>query len=210
MLRVLALLVLLPTLALAAPAPGGNPMVKFETSKGTIMLELDQAKAPKTVANFLEYVRGGFYDGTIFHRVIKGFMAQGGGFTANMEEKATRPPIENEAGNGLKNARGSIAMARTNVVNSATAQFFINLVDNGFLNHKGDTPGGFGYCVFGKVVKGMEVVDAIAAIPTGQGGPFGSDVPTETVTIKKASIIAAEKPVAKPPAPQGSVPPPSR
>lgn len=205
MLRSFVFLMLLPAVAAAAGPGGLKPMVKLETSKGTIVLELDATKAPKTVANFLEYVKAGFYDGTIFHRVIKNFMAQGGGFAANMEQKATRPPIENEAGNGLLNVRGSIAMARTNVVNSATAQFFINLVDNKFLNHKDDTPGGFGYCVFGRVVEGIDVVDAIAAVPTGPGGPFPSDVPSEMVTIKKATVVPGAKPAAKPPAPQGSV-----
>ncbi|MFI5142947.1 MAG: peptidylprolyl isomerase [Thermoanaerobaculales bacterium] len=196
---------LLPVFAAAAGPGEGKPMVKLETSKGTIVLELDATKAPKTVANFLEYVQAGFYDGTIFHRVIKSFMAQGGGFATNMEQKPTRPPIENEAGNGMANVRGSIAMARTNVVNSATSQFFINLVDNKFLDHKDNTPGGFGYCVFGRVVEGMNVVDAMAAIPTGPGGPFPSDVPSEMVTIKKATVVTAAKPAAKPPAPQGSV-----
>src|SRR5208337_3517653 len=144
MLRSLVFLMLVPAFAAAAGPGGLKPNVKLETSKGTIVIELDAENAPKTVANFVEYVKSGFYDGTIFHRVIKGFMAQGGGFAADMEQKATRPPIENEAGNGLPNVRGSIAMARTNVVNSATAQFFINLVDNKFLNHKDETPGGFG------------------------------------------------------------------
>ena len=199
MLRILALLLLVPTVAMAADAGGGKPMVKLETSKGTIVLELDAAKAPKSVANFLEYVKAGFYNGMIFHRVIKGFMIQGGGVGADFQGKPTRPAIANEAGNGLKNLRGTIAMARTGEVNSATGQFFINLVDNAFLDHRDDTPAGFGYCVFGKVVKGLDVVDAIAAIPTGPGGPFASDVPTQTVTITKASVVAAA-PAAKPPA----------
>ena len=203
MLRAVALLLLVPAVAMAAESGGGKVMVKLDTSKGAIVLELDAAKAPKTVANFVEYVKAGYYDGLIFHRVIKGFMAQGGGVTADYQSKPTRPPIVNEAGNGLKNLRGTIAMARTGEVNSATGQFFINLVDNAFLDHRDDSPAGFGYCVFGKVVKGMDVVDAIAAIPTGPGGPFGSDVPTQAVTITKASVVTA---AAKPPAHPASAP----
>ncbi|HUK12744.1 MAG TPA: peptidylprolyl isomerase [Thermoanaerobaculaceae bacterium] len=203
MLRAVALLLLVPAVAMAAESGGGKVMVKLDTSKGAIVLELDAAKAPKTVANFVEYVKAGYYDGLIFHRVIKGFMAQGGGVTADYQSKPTRPPIVNEAGNGLKNQRGTIAMARTGEVNSATGQFFINLVDNAFLDHRDDSPAGFGYCVFGKVVKGMDVVDAIAAIPTGPGGPFGSDVPTQAVTITKASVVTA---AAKPPAHPASAP----
>ena len=203
MLRAVALLLLVPAVAMAAESGGGKVMVKLDTSKGAIVLELDAAKAPKTVANFVEYVKAGYYDGLIFHRVIKGFMAQGGGVTADYQSKPTRPPIVNEAGNGLKNQRGTIAMARTGEVNSATGQFFINLVDNAFLDHRDDSPAGFGYCVFGRVVKGMDVVDAIAALPTGPGGPFGSDVPTQAVTITKASVVTA---AAKPPAHPASAP----
>jgi len=203
MLRAVALLLLVPAVAMAAESAGGKVTVKLDTSKGAIVLELDAAKAPKTVANFVEYVKAGYYDGLIFHRVIKGFMAQGGGVTADYQSKPTRPPIVNEAGNGLKNQRGTIAMARTGEVNSATGQFFINLVDNAFLDHRDDSPAGFGYCVFGRVVKGMDVVDAIAALPTGPGGPFGSDVPTQAVTITKASVVTA---AAKPPAHPASAP----
>ena len=170
------------------PAATANPRVALETNKGKIVLELDAAKAPKTVANFLEYVKSGHYDGTIFHRVIAGFMAQGGGFDTQMAQKPTRPPIANEADNGLKNARGTVAMARTSDPHSASSQFFVNLVDNTFLNYKSKTPQGWGYTVFGKVVEGMDVVDAIAKIKTGPRGPFSSDVPSEGVQITKATI----------------------
>ncbi len=165
-----------------------NPKVLMRTSHGEITLELDAAKAPVTVENFLGYVRDGFYDGTIFHRVIDGFMIQGGGFTPDMQQKPTGAPIENEAGNGLQNARGTIAMARTQVVNSATAQFFINLTDNEFLNHRDTSPMGFGYAVFGKVVEGMETVDAIRKVATGNVAGHG-DVPTEAVTIESATVV---------------------
>lgn len=159
----------------------------IETSKGTITLELDEVKAPETVANFAQYARDGHYDGTIFHRVIDGFMIQGGGFTRDMNQKATREPIRNEAMNGLKNARGTIAMARTSVVDSATSQFFINLVDNDFLNFTNPTPRGFGYAVFGVVTDGMEVVDAIAKVKTGTRGYY-ENVPEEAVVIKKVTV----------------------
>ena len=154
----------------------------IETSEGTITLSLDEAKAPVTVKNFADYAKAGHYDGTIFHRVIAGFMIQGGGFTAAMDQKATKAPIKNEAANGLKNKRGTIAMARTMVVDSATSQFFINLVDNDFLNFKAPTPQHFGYCVFGHVVSGMEVVDAIAGVETGSRYPH-RDVPVKNVEI---------------------------
>ena len=160
----------------------------IETSEGTIVLSLDEAKAPVTVGNFAEYAKAGHYDGTIFHRVIAGFMIQGGGFTAGMEQKNTRPPIKNEAANGLKNKRGTIAMARTMVVDSATSQFFINLVDNGFLDYKGPDPRTYGYAVFGKVTEGMDVVDKIAKVKTGFAGPH-QNVPEEPVVIKKVAII---------------------
>ena len=159
----------------------------IETSMGTITLELDEAKAPLTVANFVQYAKEGFYDGTIFHRVIDGFMIQGGGFTKDMNQKETREAIRNEAMNGLKNDRGTIAMARTMVVDSATSQFFINLVDNDFLNFQNPTPQGFGYAVFGKVTDGMDVVDAIGKVRTGNVGYF-QNVPAETVTIRKISV----------------------
>ena len=162
--------------------------VKMETSKGTIVLELDAANAPVTVENFLGYVREGFYDGTIFHRVISNFMIQGGGFTADMTQKPTQDPIRNEANNGLGNDTGTIAMARTNDPHSATAQFFINVRDNQFLNFSGENTQGWGYAVFGKVTEGMEVVNAIRDVPTTTRGPF-QDVPAETVTIEKVSIV---------------------
>ncbi|MBQ1428100.1 MAG: peptidyl-prolyl cis-trans isomerase [Kiritimatiellae bacterium] len=154
---------------------------------GTISLELDEAKAPATVKNFVEYANSGHYDGTIFHRVIDGFMIQGGGFTKSMDQKPTREPIMNEAMNGLKNLRGTIAMARTMVVDSATSQFFINLVDNAFLDFTNPTPQGFGYAVFGKVTDGMDVVDAIAKVKTGFSGPH-QNVPEEPVVIRKVKI----------------------
>ena len=159
----------------------------METSMGTITLELDDAKAPETVANFVQYAKDGHYDGTIFHRVIDGFMVQGGGFTKDMNQKETREPIRNEAMNGLKNLRGTIAMARTMVVDSATSQFFINLVDNSFLDFQNPTPQGFGYAVFGKVVDGMEVVDQIAKVKTGFSGPH-QNVPEEAIVIKKVVV----------------------
>jgi len=162
-----------------------NPVVVLETSKGNIEIELNPDKAPVTAQNFLWYVDNKFYDGLIFHRVIAGFMVQGGGFTPEMSQKSGKPVIENEAGNGLTNDKYTVAMARTNVVNSATSQFFINVADNAFLNHKNDTPQGFGYCVFGKVVKGTEVVDAIGKVKTGTKNGM-NDVPVEPVTLKKA------------------------
>jgi peptidyl-prolyl cis-trans isomerase B (cyclophilin B) len=162
-----------------------NPIVVMETSEGTIKIELWPAQAPKTVENFLSYVDEKFYDDTIFHRVIEKFMIQGGGFTADMVQKKTHPSIKNEASADVKNVRGTIAMARTGVVDSATAQFFINTVDNAFLNHAGETPRTFGYAVFGKVIGGMDVVDKIAKVQTGQG-----DVPVKVVLIK--SIRRAE------------------
>jgi peptidyl-prolyl cis-trans isomerase B (cyclophilin B) len=165
-----------------------NPSVLLETSKGEILIELDAAKAPVSVENFLAYAREGFYDGTIFHRVIKGFMIQGGGMTADMQQKATKAPIKNEASNGLKNKIGTIAMARTQAVDSATAQFFINTADNKFLDHGGSSPSVFGYAVFGKVVDGMDAVWAIEQVATGTTGGH-QDVPKEAVTINKVTII---------------------
>ena len=159
----------------------------METSMGTITLELDEAKAPATVANFAEYAKSGHYDGTVFHRVIDGFMIQGGGFTRDMNQKPTREPIRNEAMNGLKNARGAIAMARIMVVDSATSQFFINLVDNDFLDFTSPTPQGFGYAVFGAVTDGMDVVDAIAKVKTGFNGPH-QNVPEDPIVIKKVTV----------------------
>ena len=159
-----------------------NPQVLMKTSKGDITIELSQDKAPISVKNFLSYVDEKFFDGTIFHRVIKGFMVQGGGLTPDMHEKPAKPPIKNEAANGLKNKRGTLAMARTSVVDSATCQFFINLVDNAFLDYQSNDPDKFGYAVFGKVVTGMDVVDAIAGVATGSKGG-NQDVPREPVTI---------------------------
>jgi peptidyl-prolyl cis-trans isomerase B (cyclophilin B) len=172
----------------AAAAPKANPRVALETTKGKIVLELFADKAPKTVENFLAYVKSGHYDGTIFHRVIPGFMIQGGGFDASMNQKPTGDPIANEAGNGVANNRGTVAMARTNDPGSAKAQFFINSVDNSFLNHKDNTPAGYGYAVFGKVVEGMDVVDAIGKVKTTQKGPY-SDVPAEAVVLQRASVV---------------------
>lgn len=166
---------------------GGTTMVTLQTTKGDIVLELDAEKAPKTTKNFLQYVKDGFYDGTIFHRVIPGFMIQGGGFTKDMAQKPTRDPIDNEAQNGLKNDKYTIAMARTQAPHSATAQFFINVANNAFLNHSAPTMQGWGYAVFGKVVKGQNVVDAIAGVPTTSRYPH-QDVPVEPVIIKKAVI----------------------
>jgi len=164
--------------------------VKFETTQGNFVLQLDKAKAPVTVENFLSYVKDGFYDGTIFHRVIPGFMAQGGGFTTDFKQKPTHAPIKNEADNGLLNKRGSVAMARTSDPNSATAQFFINFIDNTFLNHKSPTPQGWGYAVFGEVVQGLDVVDGFGKIPTGPGGPIPSDVPKTAIVINKATVVS--------------------
>ncbi|MBB3256505.1 peptidyl-prolyl cis-trans isomerase B (cyclophilin B) [Paraburkholderia bannensis] len=163
-------------------------MVELHTNHGVIKLELDAAKAPKTVANFLEYVKSGHYDGTVFHRVIDGFMIQGGGFEAGMKQKPTQAPIENEANNGLKNVRGSVAMARTNDPHSASAQFFINVADNDFLNHSSPTPQGWGYAVFGKVVDGLDVVEKIKSVKTGSKG-FHQDVPVDDVVIEKAVVV---------------------
>jgi len=178
--------------ALSAPVLAGTmPTVRLETSAGMIDIELDAERAPKTVENFLAYVDDGFFDGLIFHRVIPGFMIQGGGFTPSMEQRETRDPVINEADNGLTNRRGTLAMARTGVVNSATAQFFINLVDNDFLNHSGKTVSGWGYAVFGQVTAGMDVVDAIAGVKTGTMGPF-RDVPNEPVLILSARRLNTE------------------
>lgn len=176
------------------------PRVKIQTNLGDIVLELDPEKAPKTVANFLQYVEDGFYTNTMFHRVIDGFMIQGGGFTPRFERKPTRPPVLNEADNGLKNVRGSIAMARTSEPHSATAQFFINVADNGFLDHTNKTPRGWGYTVFGRVIKGMDVVDAIKNIPTGAGGPFPRDVPKSAAIILGATYLNKPEPVQSTPA----------
>ncbi len=163
-------------------------MIRMHTTHGTIDIELDHAKAPITAANFETYVKAGHYDGTIFHRVIDGFMIQGGGFDKDMRERRTGAPIKNEADNGLSNRTGTIAMARTMEPHSATAQFFINVKDNGFLDHTSPSPQGWGYAVFGKVVDGLEVVDAIKAVATGNWGPH-SDVPLQPVVIEKVEIV---------------------
>ena len=167
---------------------GTNPVVTFETTHGSFAVALEPDSAPKTVENFLAYVRDGHFDGTIFHRVIPGFMIQGGGYDERYQQVSTRAPIENEAPDAPGNDRGTIAMARTADPHSATAQFFINVVDNDFLNHTAKTARGWGYAAFGRVVDGMETVDRIAALQTGPGGPFPSDVPQEAVVIQKATV----------------------
>ena len=171
-------------------AVAANPQVEVRTNQGTIVIELDPEKAPNTVENFLQYVKAGHYDGTIFHRVIPGFMIQGGGFDPEMREKPTRAPIRNEAGNGLRNTTGTVVMARKPDPHSATAQFFVNLSDNAFLDFRAATPDGYGYAVFGKVVKGMDVVNRIAKVPTGTRAPHG-DVPLKPVIIERAQIVGA-------------------
>ena len=182
MKQLIAIAALLPCLAIAA-----NPQVTLKTSEGTIVVELEADKAPASTQNFLQYVQDKHYDGTVFHRVIPNFMIQGGGFTTDMKQKGVRAPIGNEAKNGLRNARGTLAMARTGDPHSATAQFFINHKDNVFLDYPGQD--GWGYAVFGKVVSGMEVVDKIARVPTGRVGPF-SDVPQKPVLIQSATLIS--------------------
>lgn len=161
-----------------------DPVVEVATNLGTFVIQLDPAKAPKTVDNFLSYVDAKHYDGTIFHRVISTFMVQGGGYDQNYEKKPTRPPIQNEADNGLKNTRGSVAMARTSDPHSATAQFFVNVVDNAFLDFQAKDERGWGYAVFGRVTEGMDVVDKIKAVKTGSQGPFAKDAPLDPVVIK--------------------------
>ncbi len=180
---------LLPGLLLADDA---HPRVRITTNMGDIVLELDREKAPKTVENFLTYVEEGFYDGTIFHRVIDGFMIQGGGFTEDFQKKPTHAPIRNEADNGLRNKIGTIAMARTSDPHSATAQFFINVANNSYLDFREKTPRAWGYTVFGRVVKGMPVVDKIRRSKTGSGGPFRKDVPQTPVIIEKAVVESAD------------------
>jgi peptidyl-prolyl cis-trans isomerase B (cyclophilin B) len=182
-------------LSVAAGAPGAlaaDPQVDLKTNHGTIRLELYPAKAPKTVENFLQYVKDGHFNGTIFHRVIDGFMVQGGGFDKSYRQKATRPPIENEAKNGLKNDLGTVAMARTSAPHSASSQFFINGKNNDFLN-AANAQDGWGYTVFGKVVSGMDVVMKISKTPTGPGGPFPTDAPREMVVIESATLVADKK-----------------
>ena len=172
-----------------AAAAADKPRVEMVTSKGTMIIELYPDKAPKTVENFLQYVNDGAYDGTIFHRVIRNFMNQGGGFTEDFTKVETRAPIQNEADNGLKNLKYTVAMARTSAPHSATNQFFINTKDNDFLNHTGKSMRGWGYTVFGKVVEGQNVADIISRVATGSGGPFNKDVPLTTITIEKMSLV---------------------
>ena len=183
-------LVILSATAAGSGAMAADPQVDLKTNLGTIRIELYPAKAPKTVANFLQYVKDGHYSGVIFHRVIPNFMIQVGGFDRDMKEKKTREPIQNEAKNGLKNDIGTLAMARTNAPHSASAQFFINLKDNDFLNYPGQD--GWGYAVFGKVVSGMDVVNKIAKVPTGNSGHF-SDVPREAIVIESATLVGDKK-----------------
>jgi peptidyl-prolyl cis-trans isomerase A (cyclophilin A)/peptidyl-prolyl cis-trans isomerase B (cyclophilin B) len=185
----------LVVLSVAAGSPGAlaaDPQVDLKTNLGTIRVELYPAKAPKTVENFLQYVKDGHFNGTIFHRVIDGFMIQGGGFDKSYRQKPTRPPIENEAKNGLKNDLGTIAMARTSAPHSASSQFFINGKNNDFLN-AANAQDGWGYTVFGKVVSGMDVVMKISKTPTGPGGPFPTDAPRDMVVIESASVVTDKK-----------------
>ncbi len=183
------LILLLLALPFTVQGSEDHPRVRIQTTLGDIVVELDRQRAPATVKNFLRYVQEGFYDGTIFHRVIDGFMIQGGGFTTDFQRKQTYAPIKNEADNGLKNKRGTIAMARTRNPHSATAQFFINVADNKFLDHTRPTLNGWGYTVFGRVVEGMETVDRIRGVPTGPGGPFPKDVPQRPIIIKSITLL---------------------
>lgn len=192
--RHLALLLAAAMLVLPGAAQAKNPVVELSISiggkaAGSIKITLEQKKAPKTVANFLKYVKKGHYKGTLFHRVIDNFMVQGGGFTPDYKKKKTDASIKNEAFNGLKNTRGTVAMARTPNPHSAQAQFFVNVKDNDFLNHRGKSQQGWGYCVFGKVTAGMKLVETIKKLSTGSGGPFGKDVPTKPVMITKAKLL---------------------
>ena len=181
------LFVLAAGLIFSLQALAANPQVEMKTSQGTLVIELFADKAPSTVANFLQYVKDGFYNGTVFHRVIDGFMIQGGGFTPDMKQKTTRPPIENEASLFLKNTTGTLSMARTSDPHSASAQFFINLVDNDDLDFKAPSGSGWGYCVFGQVVEGMDVVEKIRGVKTGTKA-FHQDVPVEAVIIERAEV----------------------
>jgi cyclophilin family peptidyl-prolyl cis-trans isomerase len=199
---------LLPTILFASGVAytAENPKVKIHTNVGDIILELYPDKAPKSVANFLQYVEEDFYTDTVFHRVIDGFMIQGGGFSPHFERKTPRAPIINEADNGLKNTRGTVAMARTSDPHSATAQFFINVVDNPFLDHTDKTPRGWGYTVFGHVIQGIDVVDAIRTTPTGSGGPFPRDVPKSPIIILSATYINKPQPATEEKTEKPSVP----
>lgn len=189
------LFVLLAALLIAPLALAANPKVEMKTSLGTLVIELYPENAPKTVENFVQYVKDGFYDGTIFHRVIPGFMIQGGGFNAGLQQKPARPAIRNEAGNGLRNAVGTVAMARTADPHSATAQFFINVSENDFLDFKSPDDKGYGYTVFGRIASGMEVVQKIVQVPTGSLGPH-QNVPRQPVVIERARLL--QEPVAQP------------
>ncbi len=200
-MRKTPLLLAVAMLGWASGSVLAGTQVRLDTSLGPITLELADDKAPKTVENFLAYAREGFYNGTIFHRVIDGFMIQGGGFTADFQQKPTRAPVRNEADNGLKNLRGTVAMARTSDPQSATAQFFINVKDNAALDYKSSTPQGWGYAVFGQVVGGMEVVDKIRQTPTGVGGPGFRDVPTTPVVLQSVTVLPTTAPAAEPTAP---------
>ena len=191
-IRLFIALSLLFSVPFHSATPASNPQVEIRTNSGNIVLELYPDKAPKTVENFLGYVKDGHYKGTLFHRIIPGFMIQGGGFDKAFKQKATRQPVENEAANGLKNELGTVAMARTSDPQSASAQFFINVGDNAFLNYTAPTQRGYGYTVFGKVIRGIEVVNKIAATPTGSGGPFPTDVPKESVIIEEIKLITAD------------------
>lgn len=195
MKKLLATLLLISGIITSATtAYAANPKVIMTTNVGAITIELDADKAPKSVGNFLNYVQQGYYNGTIFHRVISDFMIQGGGFTPDLQRKPTNAPIMNEANNGLKNLKGTLAMARTNDPHSGTAQFFINVKDNDFLNHRAPTPRGWGYAVFGKVIKGMNVVEKIRNVQTGSKGPFRSDVPRTDIIIQKVELVGLTPP----------------
>ena len=193
-MRIVKQLAAVLSLLFSITAFAADPQVEIKTNLGNILLELYPDKAPKTVENFLQYVKEGHYKSTVFHRVIPRFMIQGGGFDKAFRQKSTRPPIGNEAANGLKNNIGTIAMARTSDPHSASAQFFINVADNAFLNYSAPTGHGFGYTVFGKVTGGMEIVNKIAATPTGAGGPFPGDVPREAVIIEEIRLISTAEP----------------
>ena len=194
MIRLFALLI---ALAVAPAALASNPKVEVKTSLGTVVIDLYPENAPQTVENFLQYVKDGFYDGTVFHRVIPGFMVQGGGFTRNLQQKPTRPAIRNEAGNGLRNAIGTVAMARTKDPHSATAQFFINVADNDFLDFKSPDENGYGYTVFGRVSAGMDVVQKMLQVPTATVGPH-QNVPRTPIVIESTRLIEAAPAKSKP------------
>lgn len=183
-----------PALFFSMTGYAANPQIEIKTNVGNIVVELYPDKAPKTVDNFLRYVKDGHYNNTVFHRVIPGFMIQGGGFDKSFSQKPTRPPVENEGANGLRNDAGTIAMARTSDPHSATAQFFINVSNNAFLNHTAPNARGYGYTVFGKVIHGMDVAEKIAAAPTGPRGPFPGDVPKSDIVIEETRLIADGSP----------------